>query len=126
VKLSTTSTPHTRKLITLADFRLSSRFGLQTLPENNVQQQYKKSHHPLRSIYEPGVPTTALKYSVSSKQQLPEIFNLMVTYGHCSFLSQLAGPLLVTLHLRQVLMNAVSFQDTFLRSLNYTQQAGLR
>jgi hypothetical protein len=121
VKLSTTSPPHTRKRITLADFRLSSRFTLQTLPENNVQRQYKKSHHPFHSIYEPGVPTTALKYSVTSKQQqLPEILNLMVTHGHCSFLSQLAGPLLITLHLWQVLMNAVSFQDTFLCSLKYT------
>jgi len=74
----------------------------------------KKSHHPFRSIYEPGVPTTAFIYSVSDKQQqLPEIFNLTVTYGHCSLLSQLASPLLVTLHIWQVLMYAVSFQDTF-------------
>jgi hypothetical protein len=75
----------------------------------------KKSHHHSRSIYEPGVPTTALKYWVSDKQkQFPEIFNSAVTYGHCSLLSQLASTLLVTLHTWQVLMNVVSFQDTFL------------
>ena len=92
MELSTTSPPHTRKLITLADFRLSSRFTLQTLPESNVQQRYKKSHHhPFRSIYEPGVPTTALKYSVSDKQQqFPEIFNFTVTYGHCSLPSPIS------------------------------------
>lgn len=96
MKLSTTSPPHTRKLIALADFRLSSRFTSQTLPERNVQRQYKKSPHPFRSIYTPGIPTTALKYSVSDKQQqLPEIFNFTLTYGHCSFLSQLACHFLV-------------------------------
>lgn len=123
MKLSTTSPPHTRKLITLADFRLSSRFTLQTLPESNVQRQYKKSHRPFRSIYVPGIPTTALKYSVSDKQQqLPEIFNFTVTYGQCSLLSQLASLLLVTLHIWQVFMNAVAFQDIFPCSLNDTQQ----
>jgi len=41
-------------------------------------------------------PTATLKYSVSDKQQqLPEILNFTVTYGHCSLLSQLASPFLV-------------------------------
>jgi hypothetical protein len=108
VELSSTSPLHTRKLITLADFRLSSCFRLPNSPENNVQRQYKKPHHAFRSIYEPRVPITALKDS-DKQEKRSEIFNLVVTYGHCSFLSLISAVSYPDKHCTnwQVVMNAV-------------------